>query len=74
MRRLEAGAGSPSAAGAHAGSAAAAPRTRPEARSNAATRPLFVGTKAVIASTAEAKLHGFRPAYQFITFDCHKPA
>lgn len=30
-------------------------------------------TMTVIASTAEAKLHGFRPAYQFITFDCHKP-
>ena len=27
----------------------------------------------VVATTREAKLHGFRPAYQFITFDCHKP-
>jgi hypothetical protein len=26
----------------------------------------------VIAST-QARAHGFRPAYQFITFDCHKP-
>ena len=31
-------------------------------------------TMTVIASTKEAELHGFRPAYQFITFDCHKPA
>jgi SAM-dependent methyltransferase len=31
-------------------------------------------TMTVIASAEEAKLHGFRPAYQFITFDCHKPA
>ena len=27
----------------------------------------------VIASTEQAKLYGFRPACQFITFDCHKP-
>ena len=27
----------------------------------------------VIASAEEAELHGFRPAYQFVTFDCHKP-
>lgn len=27
----------------------------------------------VLASRQEASLHGFRPAYQFITFDCHKP-
>jgi hypothetical protein len=27
----------------------------------------------VVASTQEAKLYGFRPAYQFVTFDCHKP-
>ncbi len=27
----------------------------------------------VIASAEEARLLGFRPAYQFVTFDCHKP-
>lgn len=27
----------------------------------------------VIASAAEAQRHGFRPAYQFVTFDCRKP-
>ena len=27
----------------------------------------------VVASARQAQLHGFRPAYQFITFDCRKP-
>jgi hypothetical protein len=27
----------------------------------------------VVATAEEAALHGFRPAYQFVTFDCHKP-
>lgn len=31
-------------------------------------------TMTVVATADEARLHGFRPAYQFITFDCHKPA
>ena len=31
-------------------------------------------TMTVIATTEQAKLLGFRPAYQFITFDCHKPS
>lgn len=30
-------------------------------------------TMTVIADQAQARLHGFRPAYQFVTFDCHKP-
>ncbi len=28
----------------------------------------------VVADAAQARRHGFRPAYQFVTFDCHKPA
>jgi hypothetical protein len=27
----------------------------------------------VVASAEQARLHGFRPAYQFVTFDCKKP-
>ena len=27
----------------------------------------------VVADAAQAALHGFRPAYQFVTFDLHKP-
>jgi len=27
----------------------------------------------VVADDAQARLNGFRPAYQFVTFDCHKP-
>ena len=30
-------------------------------------------TMTVVASTDEARRFGFRPAYQFITFDCHRP-
>lgn len=30
-------------------------------------------TMTVVADTAQARLHGFRPAYQFVTFDLHKP-
>ena len=28
----------------------------------------------VVVSVAQARRHGFRPAYQFVTFDCAKPA
>ena len=28
----------------------------------------------VVADAAQARRHGFRPAYQFVTFDCAKPA
>jgi SAM-dependent methyltransferase len=27
----------------------------------------------VVADAAQAERHGFRPAFQFVTFDCHKP-
>jgi hypothetical protein len=27
----------------------------------------------VIADNTQALRHSFRPAYQFVTFDCHKP-
>jgi SAM-dependent methyltransferase len=27
----------------------------------------------VVADAAQARRHGFRPAYQFVTFDCRKP-
>lgn len=27
----------------------------------------------VVADARQAQLHGFRPGYQFVTFDCHKP-
>jgi SAM-dependent methyltransferase len=27
----------------------------------------------VVADRAQSARHGFRPAYQFVTFDCHKP-
>lgn len=30
-------------------------------------------TMTVVADAEQARLHGFRPAYQFVTFDCHKP-
>ncbi|MEX2289331.1 MAG: class I SAM-dependent methyltransferase [Mycobacteriales bacterium] len=30
-------------------------------------------TMTVVADAGQARLHGFRPAYQFVTFDCHKP-
>ncbi len=31
-------------------------------------------TMTVIADEVQAARHSFRPAYQFVTFDCHKPA
>jgi hypothetical protein len=27
----------------------------------------------VVADAAQAQKHGFRPPFQFVTFDCHKP-
>ena len=27
----------------------------------------------VVADADQARLHGFRPGYQFVTFDLHKP-
>jgi hypothetical protein len=27
----------------------------------------------VVADAAQAERHGFRPPFQFVTFDCHKP-
>ena len=31
-------------------------------------------TMTVVADAEQAARHSFRPAYQFVTFDCHKPA
>lgn len=51
------------------------PWTHPE--SDCDVEDLMAGadasTMTVIASTEEAKLYGFRPAYQFVTFDMRKP-